>query len=623
MVDFHNPYDCKWPGCSAWEEDTEENEGDDHILTEVPSQNIDHHLATETISILQPEEPEESDVWWKLTRRSSCDSNTSTTTFDSQQMEIIVQPGLHDCQMVSSTTPIAPTSSDVFWKLTRRWSYETNSTSATNDYSRQVTISEEHNCIYEVPSRSELFESTAAAGISSLFLTSDELQKSRTEADTELRLSLSCSDPDLSYYSAMNLLFKRPSSISPPLSSSSSFSSSSHAMNSHNPPSKRHIVILCMDTSMVQRKMMLSAIIRDHRAIMSTDVLYLRHSGEYDYTEYEHNIEPLDVVILDETMCVFSDDSEDQGQGLGRLDYEGMMDVASMVGLIKSQHPHCLVVATVSAVEPSTLTSAPSSSSSRPDLSSSSSSTSSSPMMDDDLLSSFTHHNITVMPIRSDGNNGSDGFSDNDSNSLDGDGSTDSESCGGNSSSSRCTSSCNSHCTSSNSSSNSSSSSRGNSSGGSGNDDSCSGNSCCCSLHTRNNGVGVDGGSMQKGKDELFLLAGVDVVWEKPTTSAWSRKSFTLSVNTPSQHTLPLTLYPYTLSPTLSIHPLNTPYHHILSPHPIHPILIQPPSSNPSFYTKAHDNLPHTSSQCFPSLIQSINPFDCRRLVVRIGFLFA
>ena len=215
MADWHNPYDSKWQNtiCGLplpWEVEEEKNQEE-----ELQNTDDDNDADERTISIIL--QPEESDVWWKLTRRSSCDSNTSMTTCESQQIEIVLQPGEYDGPTTSSTIPVARTS-DVFWKLTRRWSIETSTTSATNDYSRQVTIAEEHNCIFEVPTRAELFNSSA--GIS-LFLTSDELQRSRYEADTELRLSLSCSDPDLSYYSAMNLLYHRPSSVSPPLSSSS------------------------------------------------------------------------------------------------------------------------------------------------------------------------------------------------------------------------------------------------------------------------------------------------------------------------------------------------------------------------------------------------------------------
>ena len=494
MGDFHNPYDCKWQKtiCGLplpWEEEP------------VESQNLpveDNDDDERTISIIL--QPEESDVWWKLTRRSSCDSNTSSTTCESQQIEIIIQPGFLDDHTTTSTSPAA-TASDVFWKLTRRWSYDTNTTSATNDYNRQVTISEQHNCVFEVPSRSELLEDSA--GIS-LFLTSDELQQSRNEADAELRLSLSCSDADLSYYSAMNLVYHRPSSVAPPLSSSSS-----NFMYNYGQAPKRRIFLLCIDASIVRRKMTLFSLIRDHRTTMSNDVLCLRHSGEYDLTEYENNIEPMDVIILDESVCSFPT-IEAQGQGLGKERRGGKMDTASLVALIKAQHPNCLVVATVSAVQPSSTstfaapsTSSTSTSTSTSRSSSPSSSSSSSPAID--LLPISGRSNV-VISIHSDGNSDDDIDDDGDSNSYsnsDGDGRTDSDSSSEHSSNSRCASS-------GSGSGNSCSSSCGSWSGG-----------CRCTRCVGNDGIV---GCAEKGEDEYFLSAGVDLVWTKPSTAAWSRK---------------------------------------------------------------------------------------------------
>lgn len=95
------------------------------------------------------------------------------------------------------------------------------------------------------------------------------------------------------------------------------------------PVKERQIHILCLDTSVVGRKMGLHALISGHRAVTpgSDVVLFLHHHSSYDEVDTAKAADyRVDVVIVDASVC------------------RGRQGVVSH---IKTNHPDCIVVGTV------------------------------------------------------------------------------------------------------------------------------------------------------------------------------------------------------------------------------------------------------------------------------------
>ena len=143
-----------------------------------------------------------------------------------------------------------------------------------------------------------------------MWWTEKEIGRSKQDAESELKLSLSSNESFLTLYSAMNLLYRPCSTHS-------------------DVKNKNHFRILVIDESLVSRKMTMFNIAQGHRSARTKELLFLQQAPSHEAaTECIQN-KDYNVIIID-------DNTSNQNQSC----WSGH----SLVPLIKAKSPNCIIV---------------------------------------------------------------------------------------------------------------------------------------------------------------------------------------------------------------------------------------------------------------------------------------
>jgi hypothetical protein len=117
-----------------------------------------------------------------------------------------------------------------------------------------------------------------------IWWTEDEINKSKLDAESELKLSLSSNESCLTLYSAMNLLY-RPCS-----------------QQSGEKRNKNHFRILIVDDSLVSRKMTMFNIAQGHRSARTKELLFLQQAPDYEAAKECIFSKEYNVIIIDDNL---------------------------------------------------------------------------------------------------------------------------------------------------------------------------------------------------------------------------------------------------------------------------------------------------------------------------------
>ena len=174
-----------------------------------------------------------------------------------------------------------------------------------NNFVRKVSF-EEKVYIILIPSRNDMRNF-----YEDIWWTESEISRSKVDAESELKLSLSSNESFLSLYSAMNLLY-RPCST-----------------NNSEIKSKNHFRILVVDESRVSRKMTMFSIAQGHRWAKTKELLFLQQASDYESAKECISSREYNVIIIDDNLT-----DQNKSTWSGR----------ELVRLVKLKSPNCVII---------------------------------------------------------------------------------------------------------------------------------------------------------------------------------------------------------------------------------------------------------------------------------------
>ena len=165
---------------------------------------------------------------------------------------------------------------------------------------------EEKVYIILIPSRNDIKNFSE-----DIWWTEDEINKSKLEAESELKLSLSSNESCMTLYSAMNLLY-RPCSV-----------------QNGEVKNKNHFRILVVDDSLVSRKMTMFNIAQGHRSARTKELLFLQQAPDFETAKEFICNKEYNVVIIDDNLT-----EQNKSCWSGH----------DLVRVIRNRSPNCVII---------------------------------------------------------------------------------------------------------------------------------------------------------------------------------------------------------------------------------------------------------------------------------------
>ena len=156
-----------------------------------------------------------------------------------------------------------------------------------------------------------------------IWWTEGEISRSKLDAESELKLSLSSNESCMTLYSAMNLLY-HPCSL-----------------QNGQVKQKNHFRILVVDDSLVSRKMTMFNIAQGHRSARTKELLFLQQAPDFETAKDCISNKEYNVIIIDDNLT-----NQNKSCWSGH----------DLVPLIRSKSPNCVIIGMSSELSCSTKT---------------------------------------------------------------------------------------------------------------------------------------------------------------------------------------------------------------------------------------------------------------------------